>query len=73
MQIYCLTFKNGNANQKIVVQAANPEEAHTLASTMLEEHGWGDWKYTNNIEPIRGFIAPGADATVLRFKEAATA
>ena len=73
MQLYCVSFKHGNTNQKVIVQATNPEEAHINASALLEEHGWGDWKYSGNVEPIRGFFAPAADATIMRLKEAATA
>lgn len=74
MQLYCLTYKHGNTNQKVIVPAETPQDAQTIASELLEERGLGDWKFTNTVEPIRAFIVPGtADVTIVRFKEAATA
>lgn len=73
MQLYCLTYKGGNTNQRVVVQAPNPHEAQILASELLEESGKSDWKFTSNVESIRGFIAPQTESTTIQLERTATA
>ena len=64
--IFCLTYKYGTTSMRVVVPATNVKEAEQNANTILQEDGHVDWKFTGTIEPIRAFIAPGADATLIK-------
>ena len=57
MKLYSLLFKDEeHRTKRIIVNAETPEVARNFANTMLEERGYGDWKYQNHTEPIRGVI-----------------
>ena len=70
-QLYCVSFKHGNTNHKVVVQAPTPDEAHNSAMFLLKERGLEDWKYAGTIDPIRALIVPQTEATIIRVDQSA--